>query len=645
MRLIKYVIIAAVIVGGWWTGYSMKDRKAEVKPASEPSAPSVAIGQPKEPPLIDPDLILPPPSDQGSMIDMPIGDISQHFRDKAGLKRPNSEIQLTSIKRCGGWFPHWDAIDSDPPPLEPVNLPPVIRIPAQHDESPTKVDPTVKRVLHRQLAMWMYVNQRDLRLNFDITRRGSSGVKAIELWARRSADQEYECVDRMEGDKPPFATRLGSEGNYDLRLVFVSGSGVKSPTPTRSELPDVYVCLDTTPPAVELLSPSADETGVVKLRWKASDANLDEQPICLQYSIDGDTWIPVSEDDKWLPNTGEYAWKVPAGLPHEMHLRVQARDKAGNVGEARLPSKFSVDLVVPEGRISGVVEKGPVPRCDRNPDLRIYDLPPPDAACRELLPRPRSQILAEYSPNQRAWPVIASKESVESELLPMPREMHGLMLLVEPRIIIHSEEQEHPQEPIPKFDQGSNLDLIPPKWPQLKASEQCELHTNVAIGTNQELNFCHWMQTLRAKPVVTFEQKRPPTPFDAKESVYQRAKGYEPTQFARLPIAAIRLKLMKDFGERAPPIERPSGSFMLTGGIAPELCDALDELDPVVAPALLTDFVIPAPSQSDPYLSNRHASFLEQLNVRAPRRSFFRDSEGCFMGSPARFVNERGEEP
>lgn len=458
MRLIKYVVIAAVIVGGWWTGYSMKDRKVEVKPTTDQPVPNVAIAQPQDQSLIDPDLILPPPSDQGSMIDMPIGDISQHFREKAGLKRPDSEIQLTRIKSCGGWFPRWNATDSDPPPLEPVKLPPVIRIPAQHDESPTKFDPTVKRVLHRQLAMWMYVNQRDLRLNFDITKRGSSGIKCVELWARRSADQEYECVDRMEGDKPPFATRLGSEGNYDLRLVFVSGSGVKSLTPTRSDLPDVYVCLDTTPPAVELLSPSADEAGVVKLRWKASDANLDEQPICLQYSVDGDTWSPVREDDKWLPNTGEYAWKVPAGLPHEMHLRVQARDKAGNVGEARSPSKFSVDLVVPEGRISGLVEKGPEPRCNRTADSQIYDLPPSDPALtkRELLPRPRIRILAEYSPSLKTVeaPIIAYKQSSWPEVLQMPREVP---------IILHREEQER-QPPTTEFDQSR---LLLPTWPVL----------------------------------------------------------------------------------------------------------------------------------------------------------------------------------
>jgi hypothetical protein len=111
----------------------------------------------------------------------------------------------------------------------------------------------------------------------------------------------------------------------------------------------------------------------VKLHWRAIDRNLEEQPIRLLYSVDGESWKSVCDDDSWLPNTGTYAWNVPAGLPHEVHLRVQARDKAGNVGEARSPSKFSVDLVAPEGRISGVVESGPEPRVVRQRVIPIYD--------------------------------------------------------------------------------------------------------------------------------------------------------------------------------------------------------------------------------------------------------------------------------
>lgn len=385
----KYLLIVAVVAGGYWTGYAMKrDRQTQATPAVVSPAVVVVAPMDPTPPPVDPSLILPPVPAQGAMIDIPIDDIRKQFREKAGLetkdvssaedlfRTPNRTIGHGNIAVRSGQS-GWDATGipgadghvslealfkgNNAPPPDPVKLPPVIRIPAPSEE-PVRVDPTVKRVVHRQIMPWMFVNDRDLRLNFDVTKRGSSGIKAIELWARRSSDHDYECVDRMLGDRPPFITRLWSEGNYEFRLVFESGSGERTRTPTHNDLPDLYVCLDTTAPLVELLPPSADENGVVKLRWKASDGKLDEQPIRLQYSVDGATWEPVGDADSWLPNTGTYAWKVPAGLPHEVHLRVQARDKAGNVGEARSPGKFSVDLVMPEGRINGVVEKGPEPR-------------------------------------------------------------------------------------------------------------------------------------------------------------------------------------------------------------------------------------------------------------------------------------------
>ncbi len=85
-------------------------------------------------------------------------------------------------------------------------------------------------------------------------------------------------------------------------------------------------------------------------------------PIRLECSVDGATWRSVTENDEWLPNTGEYVWTLPLDLPPELHLRVIARDKAGNIGESRSQSKYPIDLTVPEGRISGFVERLPEPR-------------------------------------------------------------------------------------------------------------------------------------------------------------------------------------------------------------------------------------------------------------------------------------------
>jgi hypothetical protein len=190
---------------------------------------------------------------------------------------------------------------------------------------------------------------------------------------------------------------------------------VKSPTPTCDEPPDLYVCLDTTKPEVELLPPVSESPGVIKLRWKATDANLEESPIRLEFSIGGETWSPVQADSDWLPNTGEYLWTIPKGLPPELHLHVMARDKAGNIGESRSQSKYPIDLTVPEGRISGFIENLPEPRTAR----LEYQIPSSIVPAQFSEPSTYPEEPRVLPTLQREWPAMNRIE--DPELLPMPR--------------------------------------------------------------------------------------------------------------------------------------------------------------------------------------------------------------------------------
>jgi hypothetical protein len=374
MRLGKFFLIMAIIGSGFGAGYLWRNRQFAAQGPQSVAGQYDAVKEPM-PPGYDPSLVLPPASEKGVTIDPPIELVRGHFLRQTGFEQAtNDEPPLVDGPPLlppepnplrFDQSPPWPVIAEGPPALEPAPLPPVIRLPAPSDEEPELLPlPHVKRVVFQEFAPCMYVNARDLRLDYDVIRKGPSGIKAVELWGRRSSGSDYECVDRMESDSPPFATRLGSEGNYEFRLVMISGTGVKSPVPTRDDAPDLCVCLDTTPPVVEMLPPLADMelTGVIRLRWKAEDKHLDDNPIHLEFSLDGRTWLPIADNDEWLPNTGVYSWKLPDNLPSELHLRVSARDKAGNVGESRSPRKVPVDLTVPEGRIGGIVETLPMPR-------------------------------------------------------------------------------------------------------------------------------------------------------------------------------------------------------------------------------------------------------------------------------------------
>lgn len=392
MRLGNVVIVAVVIACGFGAGFLWKQgNQPTTLRVSETPMPAIAEAPETAMSRNEHELVLPPMQSGFQLPQVNCGTwpekewerdptfqmVKEHLTGSTIAQA--SASNLPAIPSLGvDLAPKLDLPVLDPPPIP---LPPTVRMPAPSDEPAPRVD----RVSCRPEAMWLYTNKRDIRLNFDVTRSGPSGVKAVELWARhRAVDKSnckpavqqvkvgealderlprgYVCVDRHEGSRPPFATRLWSEGNYQFRLVFESGTGVKSPAPTCDDPPDLYVCLDTTKPDVEMLPPVSEAPGVIKLRWKATDANLEEMPIRLECSIDGETWRSVTENENWLPNTGEYIWALPLDLPPELHLRVIARDKAGNVGESRSQSKYPIDLTVPEGRISGFVERLPEPR-------------------------------------------------------------------------------------------------------------------------------------------------------------------------------------------------------------------------------------------------------------------------------------------
>jgi hypothetical protein len=165
----------------------------------------------------------------------------------------------------------------------------------------------------------------------------------------------------MEGSKSPFTAHLWSEGDYEFRLVVVDALGGKA-IPADEEMPDLRVCLDTTPPIIEMQRPVVDAAGVIKLSWLAGDRNLEDKPVRLEFSQDGECWKPLSEEI-WLANTGQYSWKAPEGIAPKVRFRALVRDKAGNVAcSSAAKTNDNGDYVLPEARIVGTVETLPSPR-------------------------------------------------------------------------------------------------------------------------------------------------------------------------------------------------------------------------------------------------------------------------------------------
>lgn len=316
-------------------------------PAAAPPTillPPVAVHEPPKPEPVDPN----DPAFQ--MIKNELG-IKTTILDKSAPP----PLVLTAAKR--------DELPTNPPPPTPMTGP----TPKLETAPPINVGPVPPEPKPVSL-----LNSRAVELDFEVTKAGLSGIKAVELWTTRDGGSTWAKTDRMEGARPPFRTRLGSEGEYGFKLVFESESGMRTPDPAAGGFPDLVMELDTTPPVIQIYAPAAGPPGVIVLRWQATDRHLDRDPAAtrLEYSVDGQTWQPIELTARHADRTGSnyHEWLLPPGVPPKVLLRVTVRDKAGNVGTAVTNEKVSVDLVAPEGKLTYVrpqgqsPELGPAPR-------------------------------------------------------------------------------------------------------------------------------------------------------------------------------------------------------------------------------------------------------------------------------------------
>jgi hypothetical protein len=166
-------------------------------------------------------------------------------------------------------------------------------------------------------------------VNYVVESSANGGRPVAELWASRDDGQRWMLVAVDEDGRSPIESKLPAEGAWGLRIVVREGA---EPTagPAPGARPEMIIEVDTTAPEVRVAPPEVME-GRVVVRWEAADTHLDPQPIDILYSSSPrGPWRPVATG---LRNVGEYVWDVAGtGVPAEVFVRVEARDRARHVG-------------------------------------------------------------------------------------------------------------------------------------------------------------------------------------------------------------------------------------------------------------------------------------------------------------------------
>ena len=203
------------------------------------------------------------------------------------------------------------------------------------------------------------IGTQRFRLNYGIDSIDPSGVARVDLWLTRDDGKTWQTWGSDPDNKSPFPVEVQQEGRYGFKIVVHSKDGLTGQGPSSGDDPDMWVLIDTQSPLARITSVPygrGKEAGRLVVNYSVSDKFLTLRPIVLAYSPNPQgPWDVIGEG---LRNEGRFVWKPTPDVPDRIFLRIDALDKAGNVGVHVLSQAIDVSGLVPRGTIHGVVPVG-----------------------------------------------------------------------------------------------------------------------------------------------------------------------------------------------------------------------------------------------------------------------------------------------
>lgn len=216
-----------------------------------------------------------------------------------------------------------------------------------------------------------FINKAQVTMDFEVTKCGPSGVGGVDVYQTMDDGRTWRKIeDNLVAVRLPMGNQgigtgsvtvtLGAEGvAHGLFLVLKNRANKSTPLPQSGDRPHHRVEVDTTLPyaALSELQPetimqNGTKRDAIRLVWTATDKNLAENPITLEWAerIEG-PWQVIGNRE--LPNRGNFSWVLPTEVPANVYLRLTVRDKAGNNAIALTREPQLVDLREPEFRLIG----------------------------------------------------------------------------------------------------------------------------------------------------------------------------------------------------------------------------------------------------------------------------------------------------
>jgi len=233
--------------------------------------------------------------------------------------------------------PHVSEKPAEPLPV-PVVPPPAVPPPA---EAP-------------QAAARQVINTRRCVLTYAVDGINPATVTRVEAYGTRDGGTNWLRLGDDPDCRSPIECVLPEDGAFGIALV-VGTTGRPTAPPAAGESPDWWVEVDTTPPEVKLESAVAgtgDDLGLLILRWSVRDANLMPDAVEAAWAAGADgPWQSIA---KGLRADGQYRWPVPREAGARVYLKIEVKDRAGNVGRFVTPQPVTVEVPRPRARVIGI---------------------------------------------------------------------------------------------------------------------------------------------------------------------------------------------------------------------------------------------------------------------------------------------------
>ena len=198
------------------------------------------------------------------------------------------------------------------------------------------------------------INSNHCTLNYALDNLGTQSIQKVEAYATKDNGKTWQHVAGDTSKASAIELTFAEDGLYGVMLV-VSTAAQPGTLPTEADQADWWIEVDTVGPEVRLESATPgvnDDAGLLMLSWSVKDKNLAPDSVELSWSTTHEgPWRSIA---KGLRSDNQYRWAVPREAAGKCFLKIEATDRAGNVGRFVSPQAVATEQPKPRARMLGI---------------------------------------------------------------------------------------------------------------------------------------------------------------------------------------------------------------------------------------------------------------------------------------------------